>query len=95
MNKTMLDNVDSFEKASTRQISLVERCDRCSAAALVRAVKNDSELLFCGHHGRSALSALVEQGWKIDDQTHRAFMNRLVDDDTPSSEDTNAMRPAR
>ena len=30
-----------------------DRCDRCGAAAMVRAVlPSGSELLFCGHHAR-------------------------------------------
>ncbi len=30
-----------------------ERCDRCGAAAKVRAVLTDgADLVFCGHHGK-------------------------------------------
>lgn len=54
-------------------LTLGDRCDSCSAAALVRAVQDGSVLLFCGNHGKRHVAALVEQGWSIDDQTYRAF----------------------
>lgn len=57
----------------TNELTLQDRCDSCNAAAYVRAVKDNSELLFCGNHARRNLIALTEQGWKIDDQTFRVF----------------------
>ena len=34
-------------------VSPADRCDRCGARAVVRAVlPGGSDLLFCGHHGR-------------------------------------------
>jgi hypothetical protein len=39
-----------------------ERCDRCSAAAQVRAVLPAGELLFCGHHARAYRTRLLEIG---------------------------------
>lgn len=53
---------------STRDLLAVDRCDACSAAGRVRAVKNGSELVFCAHHGRKNVKSLVEQGWFIDNQ---------------------------
>lgn len=55
-------------KISTRALMAIDRCDYCSAAARVRAVKNTQELLFCGNHGRKNVVGLVENGWLIDDQ---------------------------
>ncbi len=39
-----------------------ERCDRCSAAAQVRALLPAGELLFCGHHAREYRIRLLEIG---------------------------------
>jgi len=33
-------------------MNALDRCDRCSAAAKVRAVLLNGELLFCGHHAK-------------------------------------------
>ena len=41
-------------------LTAVDRCDRCSAQAYVRATLHaGGELLFCAHHGRSYIPALV------------------------------------
>lgn len=38
-----------------------DRCDRCGAAARLRAVlPSGGELLFCGHHGREHAPRLLE-----------------------------------
>jgi transcription elongation factor Elf1 len=43
------------------QLTTSDRCDRCGAAARVRAVlPSGGELLFCGHHGREHESKLKE-----------------------------------
>lgn len=55
-------------KVTTRTLVAVDRCDSCSAAARVRAVKDSQELLFCGNHARKNVVGLVESGWLIDDQ---------------------------
>jgi hypothetical protein len=39
-----------------------DRCDRCSAAALHRAVLPAGELLFCGHHARRYRARLLDIG---------------------------------
>lgn len=57
----------------TAELTAADRCDQCGAAALVRAVRAGSELIFCGSHGASAAAKLVSTGWAIDDQTYRAF----------------------
>lgn len=43
------------------ELTASDRCDRCSAAAQVRAVlPSGGELLFCGHHAREHESKLKE-----------------------------------
>jgi hypothetical protein len=51
-------------------LTALDRCDRCSAAALTRAAKFVGEtdvlhLLFCGHHLKDVEAKLVEQGFEI------------------------------
>lgn len=70
---TMKPFVVSEHSIETKELTLADRCDRCSSAALLRAVMGTSELLFCANHGRSNYGTLIASGWKIDDQTHRAF----------------------
>ncbi len=44
-----------------------DRCDRCSAAAKVRAVlPAGGELLFCGHHYRATSAGLAAAGARVD-----------------------------
>lgn len=43
------------------ELTAADRCDRCGAAAQLRAVlRNGGELLFCGHHGREYEAKLKE-----------------------------------
>lgn len=43
------------------ELTAADRCDRCGAAAKVRAVlPSGGELLFCGHHARQHNQRLVE-----------------------------------
>lgn len=45
---------------ATRQLSTVDRCDRCGAQAYVRATlaSNGGQLLFCAHHARDVETKL-------------------------------------
>lgn len=52
-------------------LTAADRCDRCGAAAQVRAVlPTGGELLFCGHHARAHEAKLKELS--IDVQTPEA-----------------------
>ena len=43
------------------ELTAADRCDRCGAAAQVRAVlPSGGELLFCGHHARQHNERLVQ-----------------------------------
>jgi hypothetical protein len=44
-----------------------DRCDRCTAAAKVRAVLLNGELLFCGHHAKEFASKIKEVAVTIED----------------------------
>lgn len=43
-----------------------DRCDRCGAAALARAGKEEAELLFCNHHLIENKQKLEDLGWTIE-----------------------------
>ena len=50
------------------ELTAADRCDRCGAAAKVRAVlPSGGELLFCGHHGREHHARLTELSAVIHD----------------------------
>ena len=42
-----------------RELTAMDRCDKCSAQAKVVATFLNGELLFCGHHAREAGTNLV------------------------------------
>ncbi|MBG6190692.1 ribosomal protein L37E [Arthrobacter sp. CAN_A212] len=58
---------------ATREMTALDRCDRCGAQAYVRAVLQSSggELLFCGHHARSVESNLRPLTSEWQDETNR------------------------
>ena len=46
---------------SRPELTAADRCDRCGAAAKVRAVlPSGGELLFCGHHARAHSAKMRE-----------------------------------
>jgi hypothetical protein len=48
---------------ATAPLTRLDRCDRCSAAARVRALlPAGGELLFCGHHARAHAPQLAAIG---------------------------------
>lgn len=44
-----------------------DRCDRCTAAAMVRFILLNGELLFCGHHAKEFGPALKKSAITIED----------------------------
>jgi ribosomal protein S27AE len=68
----MTATLETPEATKVRDLNRLEdRCDRCGAEAFILAVKEDSELLFCGHHGAKHSNALVLSGWTIQDERDR------------------------
>lgn len=54
------------------ELTAADRCDRCGAQAYIRArLITGGELLFCAHHGRQHLPALVDKAVDIRDETDR------------------------
>lgn len=62
-----------------------DRCDRCSAQAYVKVIgKNNTDLLFCGHHYNKAVDNavgydnLMKFALEIIDERSRLVENKLV-----------------
>jgi hypothetical protein len=50
----------------TRTLTRQDRCDRCGAAAMLRAVlASGGELMFCGHHAREHGPRLQARGARL------------------------------
>ncbi|MBG6059295.1 MULTISPECIES: hypothetical protein [Cryobacterium] len=50
-------------QSAPHQLTAADRCDACGAQAYIRVVVNNSELMFCAHHGRKhqeKLAAIAE-----------------------------------
>ncbi|MFP5020377.1 DUF7455 domain-containing protein [Pseudonocardia phyllosphaerae] len=55
------------ETLTRPELTLADRCDRCGAAAKVRAIlPSGGELLFCNHHGRAHADKLREAGVEVE-----------------------------
>ena len=52
---------------STVELTAEDRCDKCSARALVRATFATGELYFCGHHARETGYMLVMKATSVYD----------------------------
>jgi len=49
------------------ELTAQDRCDKCSARALIRAKFTSGELLFCGHHARELEEKLTAQAVSVFD----------------------------
>lgn len=52
--------------ASAPALTALDRCDRCGAQAVVRAMLETGDLLFCGHHARQHAEALARVAVSVD-----------------------------
>lgn len=59
------------------QLTALDRCDRCSSQAWVKATGVNGELLFCGHHYNKAESSIKEWAFEIIDERERLVENKL------------------
>lgn len=53
------------------RLTTMDRCDSCGAQAYIAAVVNESELLFCAHHGRKYEEKLRAVATSWHDETGR------------------------
>lgn len=56
------------------QLSPLDRCDRCSAEALVKVTGISGDLMFCGHHYNKIMS--IPEGYN----SMMSFMISVVDE---------------
>lgn len=56
--------IDTAERVT---LTLNDRCDSCSAAALVVATFLNGELMFCGHHARNLNAELTKKAVSVYD----------------------------
>ena len=49
------------------ELTANDRCDRCTARALVRATLKNGELFFCGHHAKETGYTLLLQAVEVYD----------------------------
>jgi hypothetical protein len=60
-------------------LTAVDRCDRCSAQAYVRATGVSGELYFCGHHFAGMEENVSKWAFEIIDERDRLNQNKLID----------------
>ena len=60
-------------------LTAVDRCDRCSAQAYVRATGVSGELYFCGHHFAGMEESVSKWAFEIIDERDRLNQNKLID----------------
>ena len=53
------------------ELTTLDRCDRCSAQAYVKAVGVSGELYFCGHHFAGMEESLSKWAFEIIDERDR------------------------
>ena len=47
------------------ELTAIDRCDGCGAAAKVIATKKEEQLLLCAHHTKEHKEALLKNKWKL------------------------------
>ena len=50
-----------------RELTLNDRCDSCTAAAVVSVSFLNGELMFCGHHARKIKDGLISKSISVHD----------------------------
>ena len=60
-------------------LTAVDRCDRCSAQAYVRATGVSGELYFCGHLFACMEESVSKWSFEIIDERDRLNQNKLID----------------
>jgi hypothetical protein len=61
------------------ELTALDRCDRCSAQAYVKAVGVSGELYFCGHHFAGMEESVSKWAFEIIDERDRLNQNKLID----------------
>jgi hypothetical protein len=56
-----------METVVAQELTALDRCDQCSAAARVIATFINGELMFCGHHAKAKREALFSKAVNVYD----------------------------
>ena len=59
----------------------IDRCDSCSAEALVLVKGVNGELFFCGHHYAKHETALAKFAYEVVDERSKLIQDRIKDED--------------
>jgi hypothetical protein len=59
-------------------LKAVDRCDSCSAEALVLVKGVGGELMFCGHHYAKNEKALEKFAYEVIDEREKIIQNKLI-----------------
>lgn len=76
MNMTIDEEVTVEEKKYI--LSPIDRCDQCSAEALVFVKGVTGELMFCGHHYNQNEAALANFAYETIDERDKLIQNNLI-----------------
>jgi hypothetical protein len=55
-----------------------DRCDRCGAQGYVRWVKEDTDLVMCGHHSTKYEPELLGAGFSVYEDNRAVLTQKLV-----------------
>jgi hypothetical protein len=75
MNMTLEQEI---EETSEYVLSPKDRCDSCSAEALVLVKGVTGALMFCGHHYNKNEAALAKFAYETIDERAKLIQNKLI-----------------
>jgi len=78
MNMTVDQEVEEVVPVKEYVLGPINRCDQCSAEALVLVKGVAGELLFCGHHYAKNETALVNFAYEVIDEREKLIQNKLI-----------------
>lgn len=84
---TIASDSTSVEEKKEWVLGPIDRCDQCSAEALVQVKGVSGELLFCGHHYNKIMNnkigyeKMMAFMYEIIDEREKLIQNRLQDKD--------------
>jgi len=78
MNMIVDQEVEEVIPVKEYVLSPVNRCDQCSAEALVLVKGVTGELMFCGHHYAKNEVALVNFAYEVIDEREKLIQNKLI-----------------
>ncbi len=77
----MIAEKTPVEVAKTYILDANDRCDSCSAQALVLVKGVQGDLTFCGHHFARNEASLIKYAFEIIDERDKLIENRLIGED--------------